>query len=52
MVAEEGYEAMKKGKLIVLAGLTFSQRLMITLTPLMPKRLVLRVIHQLQKVKK
>lgn len=49
MVAEEGYDAMKKGQLVVTAGLTLSQRFMIAITPLMPKKLVLKVIHHLQK---
>ena len=49
MVAEEGYHAMKKGQLVTTAGLTLGQRLMIAVAPLMPKKLVLKVIHHLQK---
>lgn len=51
MVAEEGYHAMKKGKLVATAGLTLGQRFMIALTPLMPKWMVLRTVHRLQKTK-
>ena len=50
-VAKAGYEAMIKGKLSVLAGLSLGQRLMIALTPLFPLRFQLKTIYKLQRTK-
>lgn len=48
-VAEDGYEAMLKGKLNVVSGLTFSQKIMSTLIPFMPKKMLLKQIRQMQE---
>lgn len=49
-VAEEGYEGMLKGKLNVVSGLTLSQKMMISLTPFVPKKTVLKQVRQMQEV--
>lgn len=48
-VAKEGYEAMQKGTLNVLSGITFTQRLLFVLLPFLPKRIVLHSIRTLQE---
>jgi short-subunit dehydrogenase len=50
-VAEKGYNAMLKGKLNVVAGVTKVQRLMFSLFPFMPKRMQLRIVRRNQEVK-
>lgn len=50
-VAEEGYNGMMDGKLDVISGLTFSQKMMTALLPFTPKKLVLKQIKHLQEVK-
>ncbi len=50
-VALDGYKGMLKGKLDVISGLTFGQKIMITLIPFMPKKLLLKQIRQMQEVK-
>jgi hypothetical protein len=49
-VAADGYKAMVEGKLNELAGVTLGQRMMMKTAPLMPKRLMLRQIRQMQEV--
>lgn len=49
-VAEDGYTAMLKGKLDVISGLTFSQKIMMKMIPFMPKRMILKRIHKMQTV--
>jgi short-subunit dehydrogenase len=49
-VAEEGYEAMLAGKLEVIAGVTFAKRLMSAAIPLMPKKMMLSQVRQMQEV--
>lgn len=49
-VAEDGYNAMMKGKLNVISGLSFSQRLMMPATKLAPKKFVLKTIRKMQEV--
>lgn len=49
-VAEDGYEAMIKGKLDVISGLTFSQKLMMSMIPITPKKILLKQIKQMQDV--
>lgn len=51
-VAQTGYQAMLKGKLEVLTGLSLGQRILMRLTPLLPKRAVLKTIHHLQTPRK
>ncbi len=50
-VAEDGYNGMLKGKLDVISGLTVMQRIMIAMTPFVPKRIVLRQIREMQEVR-
>ncbi len=48
-VAKEGYEAMLKGKLDVISGLTLAQRVMISLVPFTPKKIILNQVRKLQE---
>jgi len=50
-VAEDGYNGMLKGKLDVISGLNFSQKLMTAMIPLTPKKMILKQIRQMQEVK-
>jgi len=50
-VAKTGYEGMLKGKLDVLAGLTFTQRMMMASIPLTPKKVLLGQMRKMQEVK-
>jgi len=50
-VALDGYNGMLKGKLDVISGLNFGQKLMMASIPFMPKKLVLKQIRQMQEVK-
>jgi uncharacterized protein len=50
-VAEDGYNGMIKGKLDIISGMGFSQRLMLSMMPLIPKKIVLKQIRQMQEVK-
>ena len=50
-VAEDGYNGMIKGKLSVVSGLTFGQKLMMSMVPVTPKRVLLRSIRQMQEAK-
>lgn len=49
-VAEEGYNGMLNGKLDVISGVTFSQRIMLSLVKFSPKKMVLKQIRQMQEV--
>ncbi|WP_115461792.1 SDR family NAD(P)-dependent oxidoreductase [Winogradskyella aurantiaca] len=49
-VAEEGYNGMIAGKLDVVSGLTFSQKLMMSMIPITPKKLLLKQVRQMQEV--
>ncbi|MCB0209131.1 MAG: SDR family oxidoreductase [Anaerolineae bacterium] len=49
-VAEDGYKAMLAGKLDVISGVTFSQRMMMAAIPLTPKKMLLSQIRQMQEV--
>ena len=49
-VAEDGYEGMLKGKLDVVSGLTFGQKVMMTMIPLFPKKMLLKQVRQMQEV--
>lgn len=51
-VALDGYNGMLKGKLDVISGLTFSQKIMTAMTPLTPKKIVLSQIRKMQEIKK
>ena len=50
-VAQDGYNGMLSGKLNVMAGLTFAQRMMMATIPLTPKKMLLSQIRKMQEVK-
>ncbi len=50
-VAEDGYNAMMKGKLNKITGLSFSQKIMMGLIPLIPTKFILKMVKKLQAVK-
>jgi short-subunit dehydrogenase len=49
-VAEDGYNAMLAGKLDIISGVTFTQRMIMAAIPLTPKKMLLRQIRQMQEV--
>ena len=49
-VAKEAYEAMLKGKLDVIAGLTFPQKIMMGLIPIIPKKALLKQVKKMQSI--
>jgi len=49
-VANDGYEAMLAGKLDVVSGLTFSQKLTLAVAPFAPKKFSLREIRKMQEL--
>jgi hypothetical protein len=49
-VAEDGYNAMLRGKLDVISGVTGGQKLMMSMVPLMPKKMMLKQVRQMQEV--
>ena len=50
-VAEDGYNAMIKGKLDVISGLKPMQKVMMAMIPFMPKKMVLKRVRKMQEVK-
>lgn len=48
-VAQDGYNAMLAGKLDVISGLTFGQRIMFALLPWIPKQVKLDMIFRMQR---
>lgn len=50
-VAEDGYIGMLNGKLDVVSGLTFTQKIMTSMIPLMPKKMILKQVRNMQEVK-
>lgn len=50
-VAQDGYDAMMEGKLNVISGIGAMQKLMLKVTPLLPKSLLLKQVHSMQQVK-
>jgi len=50
-VAEDGYNGMLKGKLDIVSGLTTMQKMMMSMIPITPKKVVLKQIRQMQEVK-
>ena len=50
-VALDGYNGMLKGKLDVISGLTFSQKIMTAMVPLTPKKVILSQVRKMQEVK-
>lgn len=51
-VAEESYDAMRKGKLNILAGLHPAQRVVMSMSKIAPKRFLLPMVYKLQKERK
>lgn len=49
-VAEDGYKGMLKGKLDVISGLTTMQKIMISILPFTPKKMILKQVRQMQDV--
>lgn len=49
-VAKDGYEGMMAGKLNVISGLGFANKIMMAVAPLMPKKMVLKQVRQMQEV--
>ncbi len=50
-VAQDGYNAMLKGKLTVLSGVSLGLRMMMKLIPFLPTRVVLRATKRMQETK-
>lgn len=50
-VAEDGYKAMLDGKLNIISGVTFMQKMMMAAIPFIPKKKFLKQIRQMQEVK-
>lgn len=50
-VAQDGYDGMMGGKLNVISGLSFMNRVLMSIAPLMPKKMTLKMVHQMQQVK-
>ncbi|WP_121666433.1 SDR family NAD(P)-dependent oxidoreductase [Mesonia aquimarina] len=48
-VAKEGYKAMMKGKLVKKTGIGLSQKIMLLLLPLIPKRILLSTVKKMQQ---
>ena len=48
MVAEKGYNGMSKGKMDVIAGLTFGQRMMMGMIPMTPKKMLISQVRKMQ----
>jgi short-subunit dehydrogenase len=50
-VAEDGYNAMLKGKIDVVSGLSGAQKMMMAMIPFTPKKMLLKQIRRMQEVK-
>jgi short-subunit dehydrogenase len=50
-VAKDGYNAMLAGKLNIITGVTFTQRIILAAIPMTPKKMVLRQVRRMQEVK-
>lgn len=48
-VAEDGYKGMLAGKLDVISGLTFGQKMMLGFLPVTPKKVLLKQVRKLQE---
>lgn len=49
-VAEDGYNAMLRGKLNVISGVPFARRVQYAFIPFMPRRMALRAVRKAQEV--
>ena len=47
-IATDGYEGMLKGKLDVVSGLTILQKIMLSMVPITPKKILLKQIKKMQ----
>lgn len=50
-VALDGYNAMLEGKLNIISGMNFWQKLLMKIIPLLPKKMVLKMVREGQEVK-
>lgn len=50
-VAQDGYDAMLEWKLNIISGMSLPQRIMMKILPLMPKKMVLKMVREGQEVK-
>ncbi len=50
-VAQDGYNGMLKGKLDVISGLTLSQKILVSMIPFTPKKMMLKQVRQMQEIK-
>jgi len=50
-VAEDGYNGMMTGKLDVMSGVTWVQKALMYAVPLLPKKVLLKQVRQMQEVK-
>jgi len=51
LVAREGYQAMLDGKLDIISGVTFGQKMMMNFIPFTPKKMILKQIREMQEIK-
>ncbi len=49
-VAQDGYDAMMKGKLDVISGLNFAHKMMIKMIPFTPKKMLLKNVREIQEL--
>lgn len=49
-VALDGYNGMMKGKLNVITGIGFAQKMMLKMVPFTPKKMLLKQVRQMQEV--
>ena len=50
-VAQTGYDAMLEGKLDIMAGVSFGQKLMMKTIPITPKKVLMKQIRKMQELK-
>lgn len=51
-VASDGYKGMLNGKLNVISGITFSQKILNLFMPFIPKKIILKQIKDMQSIRK
>lgn len=51
-VAEDGYQAMMKGDLNIISGLSFMQKIMFMAIPFAPKKMLMKQVRAMQELKK
>lgn len=50
-VAQAGYKGMLQGKIDVISGLTTGQKLLMSMIPFTPKKMMLKMVHKMQQTK-